>query len=69
VTDAELIGAEVDYGDRNGYFVRVDVELPRDAIYTVDGGPTGWLALTADEADALAQLLRERAEQVRQAGA
>ena len=73
VTDAQLVTAEVDWGHIIGYFVRLDVELPRDALYAAEGvdggGPQGWLALTPDEADALADHLRERAEQARKAGA
>ena len=62
------ISAEVDFGDVAGYFVLIDLEIPRDALYRSardDGGPMGYLVLTAEEADRFAAQLQERAERVR----
>ena len=60
------LDANVDYGNVVGHFVRVDVTLPRDALYeaTDDGPVTGYVALSADEAIEFADLLRERAERI-----
>jgi hypothetical protein len=49
-------------------FIRLDVELPADALCEAqrdDGGPKGWLGISADEADALALRLSEMAREVR----
>ena len=68
--DEPQLDANVDYGNVTGHFVRVDVALRRDALYSssADGGEsdpiTGYVALSAEEAIAFADLLRERAERV-----
>jgi hypothetical protein len=69
--DASRLDANVDYGNIIGYFVRIDVELPPDALYarTESGSPSGWLALSPDEADAFAAELTLVAELVRKASA
>jgi hypothetical protein len=67
--DARCLDVHVDYGNMAGYFVRIDVELPVDALYEArrdDEGPMGWLGVTADEADALVQRLSESARKVRE---
>jgi hypothetical protein len=67
--DAQCLDANVDYGHGDGYFVRVDVELPRRGLYPgtrADGGPTGFLSLTDVEAEAFAAKLMEMAVRVRQ---
>jgi hypothetical protein len=61
------LDANVDYGDVAGHFIRVDVTLPRDALYphADDGGPVaGYVVLSAQEAIAFADELRERAERI-----
>lgn len=65
----ERLDANVDYGNVAGHFVRIDVTLRRDSLYPPaddgDSGPvTGYVVLSADEALAFADLLRERAERV-----
>lgn len=71
--DGELIEPQVDYGNRAGYWVRVDVTLPRSSldrpVQGGDGPVEGSIALSADEAEELARLLTLRAEQVRTATA
>jgi hypothetical protein len=67
--DDPQLDANVDYGNVTGHFVRVDVALRRDALYPSaedgDSDPvTGYVALSAEEAIAFADLLRERAERV-----
>jgi hypothetical protein len=70
VTDVdEQLDANVDYGDVAGHFVRVDVTLPRDSLYSpVNAGDSesvrGYIALSAEGAIAFADLLRERAERI-----
>ena len=62
------LDVNVDYGTGAGYFIRLDVELPADALYSAlrdDGGPMGWLGITADDAEALALRLSELAREVR----
>jgi hypothetical protein len=62
------LDANVDYGGLAGHFVRVDVTLRSDSLYPPadgDGGSvSGFLALSADEAVAFADLLRKRAERI-----
>jgi hypothetical protein len=69
--DASRLDANVDYGNIIGYFVRIDVELPPDALHarTESDSPSGWLALSPDEADAFAAELTLAAELVRKASA
>jgi hypothetical protein len=58
----------VDYGHGSGFFVRVDVELPKATLYRgqrSDGGPMGFLSLSAEEAESLATRLSEVARRVR----
>ena len=67
--DDPQLDANVDYGNVTGHFVRVDVALRRDSLYSSDGDGdsdpiTGYVALSAEEAIAFADLLRERAERV-----
>ena len=67
-TDAECLDVNVDYGHGGGYFVRVDVELPKIGLYDSlrsDGGPMGYLSLGADEAVSFAAHLVEVAAKVR----
>jgi hypothetical protein len=62
----EQLDAHVDYGNVVGRFVRVDVRLRRDSLYEGDGElVTGSVALSAEEAIAFADRLREQAERVR----
>ena len=66
--DARCLDVNVDYGTVAGYFIRLDFALPANALSNVrrdDGGPMGWLGITADEADALALRLSDVARQVR----
>jgi hypothetical protein len=59
--------ASVDYANGAGHFVRVDVTLQRDSMYPpVDGGGpvAGYVVLSAEEAIALADVLRERAQRI-----
>ena len=68
MNDAQCLDTNIDYGTAAGYFIRLDVELPTDALYEAqgdDGGPKGWLGVSADEADALALRLTEMASEVR----
>ena len=56
-SEADCLDANIDYGHGGGYFVRVDVELPKTGLYGAtrpDGGPMGFLSLTDAEADAFA---------------
>ncbi|MEO6412134.1 MAG: hypothetical protein ABIO48_06060 [Pedococcus sp.] len=66
-SDADCVEAHVDYGNVSGYIVRLDVEIPREAMagHRVDGGPTGMLLLTEEEAESLAQQLLAVAEEIR----
>jgi predicted aspartyl protease len=67
-SEGECLDANVDYGTVGGYFVRVDVELPADAVSTrtrEDGGPTGWLDLSPKDAESLAARLLTAAKRVR----
>ena len=67
IPDAECVEANVDYGNICGYVVRLDVEIPRDALngHRNDGGPMGHLLVTPDEAERLAQQILRRAAEVR----
>ena len=68
MADSSLISVEVDFGDVAGYFVRIDLQIPCDALYRStrdDGGPMGYLVLTAEQAERFAAELQERAERVR----
>jgi hypothetical protein len=68
VNDARCLDINIDYGTAAGYFIRLDVELPADALYEAqrdDGGPRGWLGVSPDEADALALRLTKMASEVR----
>ena len=68
-SEADCLDANIDYGHGGGYFVRVDVELPKTGLYGAtrpDGGPMGFLSLTDAEADAFAAKLVQMAERVRQ---
>jgi hypothetical protein len=65
----EQLDANVDYGNVTGHFVRVDVTLLRDSLFSpVDVGDSepvrGYVALSAEEAIAFADLLRERAARI-----
>jgi hypothetical protein len=63
---AKQLDAHVDYGNVAGRFVRVDVALPRDSLYERDADVvTGYVALSAEEAIAFADELRELAGRVR----
>ncbi len=67
--DASCLDANVDYGHGSGFFVRVDVELPQATLYPGqrnDGGPMGFLSLTAEEAESLATKLAEMSRRVRE---
>jgi hypothetical protein len=66
-SDAECLEANVDFGSVSGYVVRLDVEIPADAMNgsREDGGPMGHLLVTPDEAERLAQLILARAAEVR----
>lgn len=70
VTDGDLVEANVGHAQALGggfYYVSLDVEIPVDALIggREVGGPTGYLRLSANEADRLASQLMERAERVR----
>jgi hypothetical protein len=59
--------ANVDHGNVVGHFIRVDVTLQRDSLYPPaeagESGPvTGYVTLSAEEAIAFADELRERAD-------
>jgi hypothetical protein len=59
-SDAARLDVNVDYGNAVGYFVRIDVDLPRDSLYPTPGdraAVSGWLALTPDEAETFAERL------------
>jgi hypothetical protein len=67
--EGKQLDANVDYGNVVGHFVRVDVALRRDSLYPPDDDGdsepvTGYVALSAEEAIAFADVLRERAERV-----
>jgi hypothetical protein len=67
-SEGDCLDANVDYSNKGGYFVRVDVELPINAVAQGrrdDGGPTGWLWLSPDDADRLAAKLTAAAQGVR----
>jgi hypothetical protein len=71
VSDADKqLDVSVDYGNLSGRFVRVDVTLRSDSLYPSgdgdgDGGSvSGFVALSADEAVAFADLLRDRAGRI-----
>lgn len=68
-TGPARLEANVDHGNSSGYFVRVDVELPLDALYpqSLDGITRGWLGLSPDEADTLAGQLADMARRAREA--
>ena len=51
--ELERVDCGVDFGNMVGYFVRVSVER--------DDGGTEWISLKPDEADLLAEKLREAA--------
>jgi hypothetical protein len=61
--------ANVDYGKRSGYFVRLDVELEFFDGHFYGPGHVGWLGMTAEDAERLGALLIERARVVRQSNA
>jgi len=66
-SDAACVEANVDYGNASGYMVRLDVEIPHDALAgrRDDGGPMGCLLLSHDEAERLGHQLLARAARVR----
>lgn len=67
-SEGDCLDANVDFSAKAGYFVRVDVELPQDAVSRIqrdDGGPTGWLRLTPEDAEELAAKLVAAASGVR----
>ena len=68
-TDASHLDANVDYRKVSGFFVRIDVELPSDALYSsrTAGLTCGWLGLSPDETDAFAAQLTRMAERAREA--
>lgn len=65
--DRECLEANVDYGNRSGYIVRLDVEIPAQAVNgrAEDGGPAGCLLLTYQETEDLANQLLSVASRVR----
>lgn len=65
--DADCVEANVDFGNVSGYVVRLDVEIPPEAVNgrRADGGPMGCLLLTHDEARQLGEQLLARAAEVR----
>ena len=67
-SDAACVEANVAYGNASGYQVRLDVEIPHDALNgrREDGGPMGCLLLSHDEAERLGQQLLARAATVRE---
>jgi hypothetical protein len=67
-SDADCIEANVDYGVLSGHFIRVDVEIPSAALngHREDGGPTGCLILTDDEAERLGRQLLARVTLLRE---
>lgn len=69
IGDEDRLDANVDYGMVSGYFVRIDVELSNEALYPAATGRTvsGWLSLSADEADTFAASLSDMAQRVREA--
>ena len=69
-TDAACLEANVDYANVTGYVVRLDVEIPADAMNgsREDGGPMGHLLVTPDEAERLAQFILARAAEARTLG-
>lgn len=64
----ERLDVNIDYGNISGYFIRLDIGLPADSLYGpgVDGSITGWLALSADDAETVAEILTRRAAEVRE---
>jgi hypothetical protein len=63
----DFLDVQVAYAQVPGYHVVVDVELPVDALGPLrqDGGCTGSLRLSANDAEALAVRLTEIAGRVR----
>ena len=66
-SDADCVETNVDYGNVSGYLVRLDVEIPPEALNgrRADGGPMGCLLLTHEEARQLGEQLLARAAEVR----
>lgn len=66
--DGRCLEANIDYGNTIGHFVRLDVEMPAQTVNgrRDDGGPTGCMALTHEEAETLGRQLLARAQQVRE---
>jgi hypothetical protein len=68
IGDEDRLNANVDYGTVSGYFVRIDVELLKEALHPATGDAvSGWLSLSADEAETFAALLSDMAQRVREA--
>ena len=68
-TGDDQADANVDYSNRSGYFVRLDVELESFDDKPVEPGHLGWLVLTPDDAEKLASRLTDIASRVRQSNA
>lgn len=64
--DEPRVDANVDFSTVSGYFVRLDVELESYEGSALGPGHLGWVTLSASEAEALAEVLRKRVEQVRE---
>jgi hypothetical protein len=63
--EAQMVEAQVDFSNKSGYFIRLDVEVESLDGAALGPGHLGWLCLSPETADRLAEELRQRADQAR----